>query len=202
MRSAGFVLILGVKPCPRATPLGPGVHFTSQHLTSLAPHPLHKPANGRRCPWSQKFDHIFREEVLRPLAPFAHEPASSCRCRSLARRPRPGVMRGGGPRSHAITYRSIRRLAAALTSLLDYFDPPAATSVEQPAHPGSDLRTRTRDPNVSAGPDRRGVGSTLMRRLAIFAVTIATIISIAAPSLASLGSSCPRAVADLATRSR
>jgi hypothetical protein len=41
-----------------------------------------------------------------------------------------------------------------------------------------------------------------MRRLAIFAVTIATIISIAAPSLASFGSSCPRAVADLATRSR
>jgi len=62
MRSAGFVLILGVKPCPRATPLGPGVHFASQHLTSLAPHPLHKPTNGRRCPWSTAVDHIFRNE--------------------------------------------------------------------------------------------------------------------------------------------
>ena len=49
MRSAGFVLILGVKPCPRATPLGPGVHLASQHLTSFAPQPLHKP-------------HIFRNE--------------------------------------------------------------------------------------------------------------------------------------------
>ena len=65
MRSAGSVLMLGVKPCPRATPLGQGVHLASQHLTSFAPHPLHKPANGGRCPWSQQFDHIFRNEGSR-----------------------------------------------------------------------------------------------------------------------------------------
>jgi hypothetical protein len=36
--------------------------FVSQSLTSLAPQPPHKGADGCRFPWSQPSDHIFRNE--------------------------------------------------------------------------------------------------------------------------------------------
>lgn len=71
MRSAGFVLILGVKPCPRATSLEPGVHLGSRRLTSLAPQPLHNPAIGCRSSWSESFDRISRNERVTGSSPVS-----------------------------------------------------------------------------------------------------------------------------------
>jgi hypothetical protein len=37
-------------------------HHDSRPLTSLAPQPPHGTARTRRFPWSERFDHIFRNE--------------------------------------------------------------------------------------------------------------------------------------------
>jgi hypothetical protein len=66
MRFAGFVLILGERPCLRAMPRGlrrqVHVHEISPSLTSLAPQLSHRTANACRFPWSGGFDRIFRNE--------------------------------------------------------------------------------------------------------------------------------------------
>jgi hypothetical protein len=36
----------------------------SRRLTSLVPQPRHRTVLGRRFPWSQHFDHIFRNEEV------------------------------------------------------------------------------------------------------------------------------------------
>jgi hypothetical protein len=55
---------------PRSIRRSPGLadlppedcRHVSRRLTTLVPQPLHKPINGRRCSWSERYDRIFRNE--------------------------------------------------------------------------------------------------------------------------------------------
>ena len=78
MKSAGFVPIIDVRPCPRPLTLGlqrqVHVHQVSRALTIphvIAPQPPHKTAKARHSTRSEGLDRIFRNEESRVQIPSA-----------------------------------------------------------------------------------------------------------------------------------